>query len=63
MLLDGLASDLVVHERCNVVLQTRMQFIDDGLVGSFLTLLFQQQVHLDDLLVGVGQVVLTAHRA
>lgn len=54
MLLDGLTSNLVVHERRNEVLQTRVQLIDYRLVCSFLTLLLQQQIHFDDLLIGIG---------
>ena len=63
VLLDGLPSDLVVHERGAIVLQRRPQLVDDRLVGALLSLLPQNEVHLDDLLVGVRQVVLAAHRA
>ena len=61
--LNGLPGDLVVHQCGAVVLQRSSQFIDDCLVGALLSLLAQNQVHLDDLLVGVGQIVLTSHRA
>ena len=54
MLLNGLSSDLVVHKRGDVVLQTGTYLIDDGLIRTFLALLLQNEVHLNDLLVGVG---------
>ena len=63
MLLNGLTSNFVVHECCNKVLERRPQLIDYGLVGSFLALLLQDVVHLDDLLVSIGQVILAPHGA
>ena len=63
MLLNGLSSDLVVHKRGDVVLQTGPYLIDDGLIRTFLALLLQNEVHLYDLLVGVCQIVFTSHGA
>ena len=63
MLLYWLASDLVVHQSGAVVLERCSKLINDRLVGSLLSLLSQNEIHLDNLLVGIGQVVLASHRA
>ena len=63
MLLDGLTSDFIVHKGCHEVLEGRPQLVDYGLVCSFFSLFFQNKIHFDNLLVGVSQIVLTAHRA
>jgi len=61
VLLNGLTRDLVVHEGRHKVLETGAQFVDDSLVRALLSLLFQDEVHLDDLLKGVREVILAAH--
>ena len=63
MLLDGLSCDLIVHKCRNVVLQTSPNLIYNGLIRTFLALLFQNEVHLDDLLVCIGQVIFASHGA
>ena len=63
MLLNRLACDLVVHQGGHEVLKRLAQLINYGLIGSLFLLLLQHEVHFDDLLVGISQVILTAHGA
>ena len=63
MLLNWLSSDLVVHQCRYIVLERGSELVDNGLVGTFLTLFFQNDVHLDNLLVGICEIVFGAHRA
>jgi hypothetical protein len=60
MSLDWLTGDLIVHQCGHEVLQRNSKLIDDSLVGSFVKLFFQQNVHFQDLLISVRQVVLAA---
>ena len=63
MLLGWLTSNLVIHQSCHEVLKSCLELINDCLICSFISLLFKYRVHLDDLLVGICQVVLTSHSA
>lgn len=60
MLLSRLSLDLIIHESCNIVLQISSQLIDDRLVGTFGEVNMQLHVCLEDLLVAISQVILTA---
>lgn len=62
VLLLWLASDVVVHESRHVELQQRLDVVQHRLVRALLNVSFELIVHLEDLLVGVSQVVLrSAH--
>jgi len=59
VLLLWLAADIVVHESSSEELELCQDLVDGALVGSFLDLALEDVVHLDDLLVGVSQIILT----
>lgn len=60
MLLGRLTLDLIVHESGDIVLQVGSQLIDNGLVGTLRKVSVQLHVGFKDLLVSIGQVILTS---
>mmetsp|Transcript_19470 Transcript_19470/g.18589 ORF Transcript_19470/g.18589 Transcript_19470/m.18589 type:complete len:214 (+) Transcript_19470:4045-4686(+) len=63
VLLGRLPLDLIVHQGCHVVLKVRPELIQLGRVCSLINRILQQIVELDNLLVGIGEVIFTAHGA
>jgi hypothetical protein len=61
VLLSRLALNFVVHESCNIVLETGPQFVDRSEVCSFGYLSLKCIVGLDDLLISIGEVIFTSH--
>lgn len=57
MFIRWLTGNLVVHDSGDIVLQRRLQLIDDCHVGSLLDLLFESVVDLKHLLVAVSEIV------
>lgn len=60
MLLRRLPLDLVVHQCRHIVLKRVSELIDSCLVCATLEMAYKLIVGLEDLLIGVGQVILTA---
>lgn len=60
MLLFWLAAKIIVHESSNIELELSKNFVDRTLVRPLLDLSLQQIVHLDDLLIGVSQIILAS---
>lgn len=58
-----LAGNLVVHQCADVVLEHCVQLFNNGLVRTFLNLLFKEIVDLENLLVAEGQVIFRTHCA
>lgn len=59
MLLLWLTAEVIVHESCDKELELLDNLIDCARVGSFVDLIFQNIVHLDDLLICVSEIVFT----
>lgn len=59
MLLGGLALDFIVHESCDIVLEIGSDFVDGCLVSSSCHMTLQNVVELDDLDVGISQIIFT----
>lgn len=61
MLLSRLALNLIIHQSSNIILQTCPQLIDSSLISSLLNVSLQVVVDLQDLLIGICEIVFASH--
>ena len=60
MLLCRLTLDFVIHKCCYIVLKRISKLVNSSLVSTFIDMALKLIVSLQDLLVSVGKIILTA---